>query len=79
MVLQVTRVNACLNIPLPFNPPPQPTRSSSYLSGLERNSNLGPLRDPRPYSDYPLPQSHWKQGDDTYEQGLYEPLSPFES
>ena len=62
--------------PFAFNPPPQPTRSSSYLSGLERNSNLGPLRDPRPYSDYPLPQSHWKQGDDTYEQGLYEPLSP---
>ena len=62
--------------PFAFNPPPQPIpqpiRSSSYLSGLER----GPLRDARTLSDYPLSQSNWKQGDDAYEQGLYEPLSP---
>lgn len=62
--------------PFAFNPPPQPVpqpiRSSSYLPGLER----GPLRGARALSDYPLPQSNWKQGDDTYEPGLYEPLSP---
>lgn len=62
--------------PFAFNPPsqpvPQPIRSSSYLSGLER----GPSRDARTLSGYPLTQSNWKQSDDAYEQGLYEPLSP---
>lgn len=62
--------------PFAFNPPPpQPSRSSSYASSLHRNSSLGSLRDTRGNPDYPLSQSHWKQGDE-YEQGLYEPISP---
>lgn len=61
--------------PFAFNPPPsQPSRSSAYVSSLQRNSSLGSLRDARGNSDYPL--SQWKQSDDAYEQGLYEPISP---
>lgn len=69
--------------PFAFNPPPPPqsTRSSTYnMPTLQRVSSLASLRDPRHgQPDYPLSQSHWKQGDDAYDQGIYDPISPLNS
>lgn len=61
--------------PFAFHPSPQPTRPPPYMPTLQRGSSLASLRDSR-HSDYTLSQPQWKQGDDVYENGLYEPISP---